>query len=196
MVSKSAGRWWSWPSAAKCPEPLRAIHPGGRRRWHEWACGTRIAGPASVRGAVLSGWLLAAGMALISPTETGASVVDHSLDVTSRSFDDAQFRKDSNAIRRMVDPALVYISGSGRIGGAAEFLAAFSDPGVRFGTFRLDGRRVLKLSRDVGVVTGEGIITGTDRGVRFRDHFRFSDTFALRAGRWRPVYIQVTRLPN
>lgn len=114
----------------------------------------------------------------------------------SRRFDDAQFRRDVAALRQYLASDMVYINGAGRVGGDVEFIAAFSGNGVTFEPFIITDRKLVMLSKDVGVVTADGTIKGTDNGKSFREHFRYSDTFALRKGRWQVVYVQVTKLPE
>ena len=129
--------------------------------------------------------------ASVAQTPTRAS-----LDAASREFDDAQQRRDVAALTRWLAPDLVYISGSGRIGGKDTFIAGFSGPDTRFDPFDIRERRVVLLSPDVGVVTAEGRISGSEAGAPFTEHFRYSDTFAWRDGRWVVVYVQVTKLPE
>lgn len=117
------------------------------------------------------------------------------LEAASRAFDDAQYRKDVAALERMLAADLTYIRGSGEIAGREAFIATFSDPAVRFEPFEISNRKVVALAKTVAAVTAEGRITGTDGGVPFTDHFRFTDTFAWRNGEWKVVFVQVTRLP-
>lgn len=127
-------------------------------------------------------------------TGAGATIPD-GVDAASRAFDDAQFRKDRAAIGSFLAPDMVYIRGSAERVGRNEFLDTFSDPGVKFDPFVIKDRELVALSDDVVAVTAEGTITGTEAGKPFRDHFRFSDIFRRRGGKWEVIYVQVSRFP-
>ena len=117
-------------------------------------------------------------------------------DAASRAFDDAQFRGDVATLERFLAPDFRYVRGSGRIAGRREFIANFTDPAQHLDPFVITDRRVIALGRDAVVVAADGVISGTNAGQPFREHFRFADTFVRRDGRWRVAYVQVTPIAS
>lgn len=111
-------------------------------------------------------------------------------------FDQAQLRKDGQALERMVSNDLVFITGSGQRQGKREFINGWTAPGDRFDPITLVDRIVTPLGDDAGMVSAETVLTGTSGGQRFSSRIRFTDTFRKINGQWRAVHIQVTRIPE
>ena len=124
-----------------------------------------------------------------------AQPIEPALERASQAFDTAQYEKDRDTLQAMLAPAMVFINGAGTMGGAGDFIAAFSDPQLKFEPFVIADRKWVRLGRDVATVTAVGTMAGIDSSGHFSRHFRFSDTFARRNGQWRVVFVQVTRLP-
>ena len=110
------------------------------------------------------------------------------------AFDHAQLAKDQEALEAMVDDELVFVQSSGKRVGKAEFIAGWTGTGDRFDPIVLIDRTVTPLGPDSFVVSAETTLSGVSEGQAFSSHFRFSDTFRRRDGRWRAVHIQVTRI--
>ena len=118
------------------------------------------------------------------------------VDAASHAFDHAQLRGDVVALELFLAPDFLYVRGSGRVAGRREFIANFRDPAQHLDPFIIADRRVIALGRDAAVVAADGIISGTNAGRPFREHFRFADTFVRRGGSWRVAYVQVTPLAS
>jgi ketosteroid isomerase-like protein len=112
----------------------------------------------------------------------------------ARAFDHAQLVCDLKAIDEMVAEDLVYVRGSGQVGGKSEFLAEYSEPGLKLEPFTILQPTYRQLGDDAAVVGGEVVLRGSVNGEPFTSHFRYSDTFVWRDGRWRAIHIQVTRM--
>jgi ketosteroid isomerase-like protein len=122
---------------------------------------------------------------------------DHAgLAAASAAFDDAQTRQDSAAIGRMLAPDFVFVPRTGEVLGRDDFIAGASSPDERISKIDIRDRRIEPLGSDGGVVSGEGLISGSRKGTAFVSHFRYADVFAKRDGHWLVVYVQVTGLPN
>lgn len=121
---------------------------------------------------------------LLSLGTPSATAPPTDADAASRAFDDAQFWGDVTTMERFLAPDFLCVRGSGRVAGRREFIANFTDPAQRLEPFVIVDRRVIPLGRDVAIVAADGIISGTAAGKPFREHFRFSDTFVHRSGRW------------
>ena len=91
---------------------------------------------------------------------------------------------------------MVYIRGSGEKVGREAFLAAFSDPSEQFEPFVITDRQLVQLGSGVVAVTANGTIRGSSGEGRFQDHFRFTDIFSHRKGRWQVTYVQVSRITD
>jgi uncharacterized protein (TIGR02246 family) len=116
------------------------------------------------------------------------------VDAASHAFDDAQQRKDAEAIARFLTGDFRYVNGSGKLAGRDAFMAAFSDSQVQFDPFVIKDRSIISLGPDAAIVAAEATISGMDNGKRFSEHFRYADTFQRREGKWKVVYVQVTRI--
>jgi hypothetical protein len=118
-----------------------------------------------------------------------------SLAEASKAFDDAQFHHDGAAIDRFLSADFVFVTRSGQALGRSDFIAAVTTPGEVLEPFVIRDHRIRALGPGGGVVSGEGLVRGTQDGKSFSSHFRYADIFARRNGRWMVVYVQVTALP-
>ena len=129
--------------------------------------------------------LLLAAAAVVSPGE---------MNRVADAFDQAQLSQDAAALRRMTDDRLVFIDGTGKRQGKAEFITGWTLPGDRYEPIKLVDRTFLPLGRDAFVTTAETNLKGVSGGTAFASRFRFSDTFHRIGGKWRAIHIQVTRM--
>ena len=113
---------------------------------------------------------------------------------TADAFDQAQLRQDRGLLETMIDDELVFIEGSGKRSGKAEFIAGWTGVGDRYNPITLIDRTVTPTGRDSFVVSAETTLSGTSDGKPFSSRIRFSDTFRQKNGRWQAVHIQVTRI--
>lgn len=113
---------------------------------------------------------------------------------TADIFDQAQLQQDRALLEKMVDDELVFIEGSGKRSGKAEFIAGWTGAGDRYDPITLIDRTVTPTGNDSFVVSAETTLTGISGGQPFSSRFRFSDTFRRKDGRWQAVHIQVTRI--
>jgi ketosteroid isomerase-like protein len=113
----------------------------------------------------------------------------------AKAFDDAQQHGDRAVLEQMLAPDYLLVHGSGRVGGKQEFIAGFTDPNSHLEPFQITDRLFLRPNAETAIVGGEARVRGTDNGKPIAEHFRYSDFFALRGGRWIVLYTQVTPLP-
>ena len=113
---------------------------------------------------------------------------------TADEFDQAQLQQDRTRLDTMVDDELVFIEGSGKRSGKAEFIAGWTGAGDKYDPITLIDRTVTPTGKDSFVVSAETTLSGESGGKRFSSRFRFSDTFRRKEGRWQAVHIQVTRI--
>lgn len=112
------------------------------------------------------------------------------------AFDRAQLDQDRQALDAMVADELIFIEGSGKRSGKKQFIDGWTDAGGRYNPIVLIDRTVVSLGEDAFVVSAETTLSGTSGGKAFSSHFRFSDTFHRRNGRWQAIHIQVTRIED
>ena len=110
------------------------------------------------------------------------------------AFDQAQLQQDRALLETMIDDELVFIEGSGKRSGKAEFIAGWTGAGDRYDPISLIDRTVTPTGKDSFVVSAETTLSGISGGKPFSRRFRFSDTFRRKDGRWQAVHIQVTRI--
>lgn len=134
--------------------------------------------------------LLAAAPAVAQPTDDNAAIL-----ATAHAFDQAQQTGDRATLERMVAPDFLLVHGTGKVGDRRDFIDGFAGPGIKLDPFVIRDPLFLRPSPDVAIVGGEAWVNGSEGGKRFAAHFRYSDTFARRDGRWLAVYTQVTPLP-
>lgn len=113
-------------------------------------------------------------------------------DAISRRFDRAQFGKDGATLKLLLATDMLFVRGSGKASGKSEFIAAFTDPRTDFDAFEIANRRIMPIGENAAIVSAEAIIHGHSGDERFKEHFRYSDTFARIGGAWQVVHVQVT----
>lgn len=141
--------------------------------------------------AVLAATVLAIGPAAAAGVEDGRS----SLIAFADAFDQAQLKKDAAALDRMTSSDLIFIDATGKRQGKKEFISGWTAAEDQFRPITLVDRTVTMLGNDAGIVGAEVTLEGVSAGKPFSSRFRFADTFQRKAGRWRAVHIQVTRMP-
>jgi ketosteroid isomerase-like protein len=131
--------------------------------------------------------------------DTAAAAVPHkdpiaAVKAAAAEFDRAQLRKDRATIDRYLASDFVFVRGAGVVSDRKAFLAAFTDPETTLEPFEIVNPVAIKLADTAVLIGGETTLRGTERGERFAEHFRYSDVFQLRDGRWQVVYTQVTMM--
>jgi ketosteroid isomerase-like protein len=112
----------------------------------------------------------------------------------AKAFDQAQLHGDRAALEALLAPDYLFVRGSGRVGDRRDFIAGFTAAGQKLEPFAIVDPLFLRVNGDVAIVGGEAWIKGVDNGKPLAEHFRYSDIFAKREGRWVVVYTQVTGL--
>ena len=139
--------------------------------------------------------ILALALLTSAPAAAQAPLDNADIRAAAQAFDDAQLHGDRAVLERMLAPDYLLVRGSGRIGDKKDFIDGFTDPNAHLDPFDIKDRLFIRPSADTAIVGGEAWVSGTDHGKPFKQHFRYSDTFAKRNGSWVVVYTQVTPLP-
>ena len=112
----------------------------------------------------------------------------------AKAFDDAQLRKDRAVLEQFLARDMVFVRGSGKLAGRDDFLATFTSPDLELAPYVITNPVFVPLGEHAALVGGEAVMSGTENGAAFREHFRYADIFAWRDGRWQCVYVQVTMI--
>jgi ketosteroid isomerase-like protein len=142
--------------------------------------------------------IVAGGMAFVLCNSAGvAQAPDANADIraAAQAFDDAQLKGDRAALEAMLAPDFLFVRGSGRIGDRGDFIAGFTNPNAKLEPFVIVDRLFVRVAPDVAIVGGEARVKGVENGKPIAEHFRYSDMFAKRDGRWVVVYVHMTGLP-
>jgi ketosteroid isomerase-like protein len=111
------------------------------------------------------------------------------------AFDAAQLRGDRAAIERYLAADFVFVRGSGKVSGRDAFVAAFTSPTQKLDPFAITNRRAIRVADNAVLIGGEAVLSGTEEGKPFSEHFVYVDLFAFRDDRWQVIYTQVTMIP-
>ena len=136
-----------------------------------------------------------AALLAVSPAIAQSPATNAEIRAVADAFDAAQQHRDRAALDALLAPDFLIVYGSGKVGGRADFIAGFTGPGVTLDPFVITDRLFARVSPDVAIVGGDGRMSGTEGGKRFARHFRYSDTFVRRDGKWWAIFTQVTPLP-
>mgnify|MGYP001619305161 CR=1 FL=1 len=138
--------------------------------------------------------LLAAALLVAVPAAAEDEI--GSLTAFADAFDAAQIAKDGAALQRMIADDLVFIDGSGKRSGKADFIAGWTGANDRYDPITLKDRIVMPLGDGAGLASAETVLSGQSEGKPFRVRIRFTDIFRRSAdGGWQAAYIHVTRMP-
>ena len=140
--------------------------------------------------------LLVTAAVLLSTAAAAQPAADTAdIRAAARAFDAAQVQGDRAALERLLAPDFLFVRGSGRVGNRQDFIAGFTGPGQSLQPYAVTDPLLVRAGPDVGIVGGEARVRGTEKGQPFANHFRYSDTFVRRGGRWLAIYAQITPLP-
>ena len=138
---------------------------------------------------------LALSLLIATPAVAQTPTDNAEVRAAAQAFDDAQLHGDRAVLERMLAPDYLLVRGSGRVGDKKDFIDGFTDPNAHLEPFEISDRLFIRPSPDTAIIGGEARVHGTEHGKAFKEHFRYSDTFARRNGQWLVVYTQVTPLP-
>lgn len=131
-----------------------------------------------------------------SPKPIATADLEAEIKAAATAFDAAQLAHDRPTLERYLASDLVFVRGSGKVATRDDFLATFADTTLELEPFVIEHPVFVRLGERSGLVGGETVMRGKEKGEPFAEHFRYADTFVWRDGRWQVVYIQVTMLPK
>ncbi|MCE9658792.1 MAG: nuclear transport factor 2 family protein [Burkholderiales bacterium] len=110
------------------------------------------------------------------------------------AWDRAIVVKDAVAIAANMAEDFRQIDADGDLETKASFVAGLLDPALRIDPYAVEDFEV-RLYGDVALLSGRTRMTGAHQGKPFASHYRYIDVYVRRAGAWKIVSVQITRLP-
>lgn len=111
------------------------------------------------------------------------------------AWDAAIVRKDRAAIEANMADDFRQIDRRGDVSAKAEFVTDLLDPKLTIDPYTVEDFEV-RLYGDAALLTGSTRMSGHYDGKEFRTHYRYTDTYVRRDGRWRIVQVQITGLAD
>lgn len=109
-------------------------------------------------------------------------------------WDRAIVAKDRAAIEANMADDFRQIDGAGDVETRDSFVRGLLDPALRIDPYTVEEFEV-RLYGDTALLSGRTRMTGTYDGKAFRSHYRYIDIYVRRAGAWKIVSVQISKLP-
>jgi ketosteroid isomerase-like protein len=106
-------------------------------------------------------------------------------------WDAAIIRKDAAAIERNMADDFRSIQKDGSVCSRVSFLGDLLAHDLVIDPYTVEEFEV-RLFGDVALLTGRTRMTGKEGGAPFTSHYRYTDTYVRRGGRWKVVSVQIT----
>lgn len=136
--------------------------------------------------------LLAARGPAAEPSGGDAALVAE-LTRQADAWDKAIVRKDRAAIEANMADDFRQLDGDGDVADKAAFVRDLVSDDLRIHPYTVEDFDV-RLYGDTALLCGRTRMTGEYKGKPFVSHYRYIDVYVRRAGHWRIVSVQITRL--
>jgi len=143
-------------------------------------------------------WPIVASLVACSttPSATTTPAADvATLTAQADRWDKAIVAKDRAAIERNMAEDFRQIDGAGNIETKSSFVEDLLSPKLRIEPYTVEEFEV-RLYGEVALLSGRTRMTGTYDGKPFNTHYRYIDVYVRRAGEWKIVSVQISRLPH
>lgn len=111
----------------------------------------------------------------------------------AEAWDRAIVRKDREAVATNMDAGFRQIDSDGGWHDKAGFLDGILDERLTIAPYTVEDLQV-RVYGDTALLTGTTDLHGTWDGKPFRTHYRYTDVYVKRDGRWKVVNVQTTRI--
>ncbi len=125
-----------------------------------------------------------------TPRENTASELTAQAD----RWDKAIVRKDRAAIEGNMAEDFRQIDGAGNVETKASFVTGLVSTDLEIDPYSVEDFDV-RVYGDVALLSGRTRMTGRYQGKPFASHYRYIDIYVRRAGAWKIVSVQITRIP-
>lgn len=144
-------------------------------------------------GLAFVAFVLFGGTRNASSANVGDSATVAQLTALSDAWDKAIVRKDRGAIENNMADDFRDIDGDGNVSNKKAFVDDLMAPDLQIDPYTVEEFDVRVLG-DVALLSGRTHMTGHEGGKAFTSNYRYIDTYVKRAGVWKVVNVQITRL--
>jgi ketosteroid isomerase-like protein len=138
---------------------------------------------------------LLAGCSNVPSTTTSPTAVVAALSAQADRWDKAILAKDRAAIEANMADDFRQIDGAGNVETKESFLRDIVAPELKIDPYTVEDFEV-RLYGEVALLSGRTRMTGRYNGKPFTTHYRYIDVYVRRAGEWKIVSVQISRLPQ
>lgn len=110
-------------------------------------------------------------------------------------WDKAIVAKDRVAIEANMADDFRQIDGRGNVETKESFVQDLVGPALTIDPYTVEDFEIRRYG-DVALLSGRTRMTGTYEGKAFATHYRYIDVYVCRAGAWKIVSVQISRLPQ
>lgn len=138
---------------------------------------------------------LLVGCSSAPPASTTRAADVATLTAQADRWDKAIVAKDRVAIETNMAEDFRQIDGAGNVETKASFVQDILSPKLTIAPYTVEEFEV-RLYGEVALLSGRTRMTGTYDGKPFNTHYRYIDVYVRRAGEWKIVSVQVSKLPH
>lgn len=138
---------------------------------------------------------LIVGCTNVPSASTGQATDIAALTAQADRWDKAIVAKDRPAIDANMAEDFRQIDGAGNVETKASFVQGVLSPELKIDPYTVEEFDV-RLYGDVALLSGRTRMTGTYGGKPFTTHYRYIDVYVRRAGQWKIVSVQISKLPH
>jgi ketosteroid isomerase-like protein len=137
---------------------------------------------------------------LVSCSNVPATSPDRATDIATLTaqadrWDKAIVAKDRAAIDANMAEDFRQIDGAGNVETKASFMQGLLSPELHIDPYNVEEFDV-RFYGEVALLSGRTRMTGTYDGKPFTSHYRYIDIYVRRAGQWKIVSVQISKLPH
>lgn len=160
-------------------------------------CTVSVAGTGSLTKAPLTAAdrLSASASTQREASDSNRQAVAEQLKRQAIAWDLALVAKQRGAVLANMGEDFLHIGSNGQLSDRSAFIESIFSPNLTMQPYDMEDLQV-RLFGDTAILTGTTTMQGRWKGKPFASHYRFSDTYVLRDGKWKVVHIQITDLPE
>ena len=141
-----------------------------------------------------AGWFLTVAVLQGCATAPSSSAIDQ-LTKQATAWDKAIVAKDRAAIEANMSDDFRQIGGNGEVETKRSFVDDRVAPDLQIDPYTVEEFEV-RVYGDAALLTGRMRISGRYQGKPIAGHYRYTDIYVRRDGRWKVVSVQLTRMPK
>jgi ketosteroid isomerase-like protein len=145
-----------------------------------------------VAAAAAAAWIWCCAVSVSLAAERAADVAE--LTRISDAWDKAIVRKDEAAVAANMAEDFRQIDGYGNIETKKSFVAGIVDAKLTIDPYTVEDFEI-RLYGDTALLSGRTHMTGKYDGKPFESNYRYIDIYVRRAGTWKIVSVQITKIP-